>query len=42
MVKMRVVRVREANGLFEVVEREIPEPGPGAVRIRVVLANEAR
>jgi alcohol dehydrogenase/propanol-preferring alcohol dehydrogenase len=35
MAKMRAVQVREAKGAFEVVEREIPEPGPGQVRIKV-------
>jgi len=35
MPKMRIVQVREANGPFEVVERGIPEPAPGQVRIRV-------
>lgn len=34
-MKMRVVQVRSANGPFELVEREIPEPGPGSVRVRV-------
>lgn len=32
---MRAVVVREPGGPFELVEREIPEPGPGEVRIRV-------
>jgi alcohol dehydrogenase/propanol-preferring alcohol dehydrogenase len=32
---MRAVQVSRANGPFEFVERQIPEPGPGAVRIRV-------
>ena len=35
MAKMRVVQVGKAKGPFEVVEREIPEPGAGQVRIRV-------
>lgn len=35
MSKMRAVQVRRPNGDFELVEREIPEPGPGSVRIRV-------
>jgi len=34
-MKMRVVQVRNASGPFELVEREIPQPGPGSVRIRV-------
>src|SRR4029450_12262845 len=32
---MRVVQVPSPNGAFELVERPIPEPGPGSVRIRV-------
>jgi len=32
---MRAVQVSRAGGPFEIVERPIPEPGPGAVRIRV-------
>ena len=35
MSKMRVVQVTRANGTFEIVEREIPEPGAGQVRIKV-------
>jgi D-arabinose 1-dehydrogenase-like Zn-dependent alcohol dehydrogenase len=34
-MKMRAVQVSRANGPFELVEREIPEPGAGAVRIKV-------
>ncbi|MCW3038968.1 MAG: zinc-binding dehydrogenase [Solirubrobacterales bacterium] len=32
---MRAVQVSEAGGPLELVEREIPEPGPGEVRVRV-------
>jgi alcohol dehydrogenase/propanol-preferring alcohol dehydrogenase len=32
---MRAVQVSRAGGPFEIVERPIPEPGPGSVRIRV-------
>jgi D-arabinose 1-dehydrogenase-like Zn-dependent alcohol dehydrogenase len=32
---MRAVQVPRPGGEFELVEREIPEPGPGQVRIRV-------
>jgi len=32
---MRAVQVKSANGPFELVERPIPEPGPGRVRIKV-------
>jgi D-arabinose 1-dehydrogenase-like Zn-dependent alcohol dehydrogenase len=35
MAKMKAAQVARAGGDFEVVEREIPEPGPGHVRIRV-------
>ena len=33
--KMRAVQVTKAKGPFEMVERDIPEPGPGDVRIKV-------
>jgi D-arabinose 1-dehydrogenase-like Zn-dependent alcohol dehydrogenase len=35
MATMRVAQVSRPNGPFEIVERPIPEPGPGTVRIRV-------
>src|SRR5215203_4603349 len=35
MVKMRAVQVKNAKGPFEFIERDIPEPGPGQVRIKV-------
>jgi D-arabinose 1-dehydrogenase-like Zn-dependent alcohol dehydrogenase len=35
MAKMKAVQVSKAGGDFEIVEREIPEPGPGQVRIKV-------
>jgi D-arabinose 1-dehydrogenase-like Zn-dependent alcohol dehydrogenase len=35
MTKMRAVQVPQAKGPFEIVEREIPEPTPGSVRIKV-------
>jgi D-arabinose 1-dehydrogenase-like Zn-dependent alcohol dehydrogenase len=35
MAKMRAVQVVHAGGPFEIVEREIPEPGSGMVRIKV-------
>ena len=35
MSKMRVVQVSRPNGPFELVEREIPEPGAGSVRIKI-------
>jgi D-arabinose 1-dehydrogenase-like Zn-dependent alcohol dehydrogenase len=33
--KMRVVQVSKAHGPWEVVERDIPNPGPGDVRVKV-------
>src|SRR5438876_1016735 len=35
MAKMRVVQVPHPKGPLELVERAIPEPGTGAVRIKV-------
>jgi D-arabinose 1-dehydrogenase-like Zn-dependent alcohol dehydrogenase len=35
MAVMRVAQVPKANGSFEIVERPIPEPGAGWVRIKV-------
>jgi D-arabinose 1-dehydrogenase-like Zn-dependent alcohol dehydrogenase len=35
MATMRVAQVSRPNGPFEIVERPIPEPGPGSVRIQV-------
>jgi D-arabinose 1-dehydrogenase-like Zn-dependent alcohol dehydrogenase len=35
MPKMRAVQVSRPGGPLEIVEREIPEPGPGFVRIKV-------
>ena len=35
MSKMRAVQVSQPGGPFEIVEREIPEPGAGTVRIKV-------
>jgi len=35
MAKMKAVQVPKPGVDFEIVEREIPEPGPGHVRIRV-------
>jgi D-arabinose 1-dehydrogenase-like Zn-dependent alcohol dehydrogenase len=32
---MRVMQVSQAGGPLELVEREIPEPGPGEVRVKV-------
>ena len=35
VAKMKVAQIPKPGADFEVVEREIPEPGPGQVRIRV-------
>jgi alcohol dehydrogenase len=35
MPKMRAAQVPRPNAAFEIVERDIPEPGPGSVRIKV-------
>jgi len=35
MAKMRAVQVSKAGGPLEMVEREIPAPGPGFVRVRI-------
>lgn len=35
MATMRVVQVSRAKGPLELVEREMPEPGPGEARVRV-------
>jgi D-arabinose 1-dehydrogenase-like Zn-dependent alcohol dehydrogenase len=35
MVTMRVIQVSRPNGPFEILERPIPEPGAGTVRIHV-------
>ena len=35
MAKMEAVQVPKAGGELEIVERDIPEPGPGQVRINV-------
>jgi D-arabinose 1-dehydrogenase-like Zn-dependent alcohol dehydrogenase len=38
-IKMKAVQVPKPGAEFEVVEREIPEPGPGHVRIRVMACG---
>lgn len=35
MPKMRAIQVRAPNGPLELVEREIPQPGPGQVRVKI-------
>ena len=36
---MKVMEVREAGGPFILAEREIPEPGPGQVRVKVAACG---
>jgi D-arabinose 1-dehydrogenase-like Zn-dependent alcohol dehydrogenase len=38
-MKMKAVQVPKAGGNFEIVEREIPRPGPGQVRIKVLACG---
>jgi D-arabinose 1-dehydrogenase-like Zn-dependent alcohol dehydrogenase len=35
MAKMKAAQVPKARADFAIVEREIPQPGPGEVRVRV-------
>jgi propanol-preferring alcohol dehydrogenase len=35
MPKMKAVQVSKAGAAFETVERDVPEPGPGQIRIKV-------
>src|SRR5580692_7267590 len=35
MPKMRAAQITKPGGAFELVEREIPQPGPGQVRVKV-------
>ncbi|HXN24940.1 MAG TPA: alcohol dehydrogenase [Candidatus Dormibacteraeota bacterium] len=39
MAKMKVAVVPKAGSDFEIVERDIPQPGPGQVRIRVLACG---
>jgi D-arabinose 1-dehydrogenase-like Zn-dependent alcohol dehydrogenase len=42
MPKMRVAQVPHAKGGFELVERDIPEPGAGQIRIKVAACGVCR
>jgi len=42
MAKMKVAQVPRAGGDFELVERDIPQPGPGQVRIKVQACGVCR
>ena len=35
MAKMKAVQVSKPNGPFEVVERDVRDPGPGEIRVKV-------
>lgn len=39
MAKMKVAVVPKAHAAFEIIERDIPSPGPGQVRIRVLACG---
>ncbi len=39
MAKMKAGQVSKAGGPIEVVERDVPQPGPGQVRIRVLACG---
>jgi D-arabinose 1-dehydrogenase-like Zn-dependent alcohol dehydrogenase len=39
MAKMKSAQVPPPGGNFEIVEREIPESGPGRVKIRVLACG---
>jgi D-arabinose 1-dehydrogenase-like Zn-dependent alcohol dehydrogenase len=39
MPKMRVAQVSQAKGPFDIVERDIPEPGVGQVRIKIAACG---
>src|SRR5258708_33366252 len=39
MAKMRVAQISRPKGPFEIVEREIPTPRPGTVRIKVLACG---
>jgi D-arabinose 1-dehydrogenase-like Zn-dependent alcohol dehydrogenase len=39
MAKMKAVQVPKARGDFEIVERDIPQPGAGQVRIKVLACG---
>ena len=39
MAKMKVAQVSKAGGDLEIVERDVPQPGPGHVRIRVLACG---
>jgi D-arabinose 1-dehydrogenase-like Zn-dependent alcohol dehydrogenase len=39
MATMRVAQLSGAKGKFEIVERSIPQPAPGTVRIKVAACG---
>jgi NADPH:quinone reductase-like Zn-dependent oxidoreductase len=38
MATMRALQVSRAGGSFDLVERDVPQPGPGQVRVKVEAA----
>ena len=41
-MKMKAAQIPKAGADFQIVEREIPEPGPGHVRIRVQACGDRK
>jgi hypothetical protein len=39
MAKMRAVQISKPGADFEIVEKEIPQPGPGQLRIKVLACH---
>jgi D-arabinose 1-dehydrogenase-like Zn-dependent alcohol dehydrogenase len=39
MATMRVVQVPRANGPLEIVERKVPDPSPGTIRVKVLACG---
>src|SRR5262245_49572280 len=42
MATMRVAQISRANGPFEIVERPLPKPGAGEVRVKVLACGVCR
>src|SRR5581483_9531798 len=38
-MKMRAIQISKPGGPFELVERDIPQPGPGQVRLKVLACG---
>jgi D-arabinose 1-dehydrogenase-like Zn-dependent alcohol dehydrogenase len=41
MAKMRAIQVGAPGAPFEFVQRDIPEPGPGSVRVTTLIGTRA-